>query len=177
VVSRLGPSYAAYLTQPWLIAPGIYLVLWNVSSAFVIESAGSHGNPGALLRRSLLLWAGIAAAVMIVCVAGARPLLELVGPRYVEHGVPLLRLIGLSTPFSALVVVYSALVWLDQRVWLLAGFQACAGTLLLGGTLVLLPRLGLNAVGWSYLGTQAGLAVAVMPFTVRRIRRVAFGMS
>jgi hypothetical protein len=52
-----------------------------------------------------------------------------------------------------------------------------AGTLLLGGTLVLLPRLGLNAVGWSYLGTQAGLAVAVMPFTVRRIRRVAFGMS
>lgn len=38
---------------------------------------------------------------------------------------------------------------------------------------MLLPRLGLNAVGWSYLGTQAGLAVAVMPFTVRRIRRVS----
>jgi O-antigen/teichoic acid export membrane protein len=177
VVWRLGAAAAAYLTLPWLIASGITLVLWNVSASFVVEAAGSHGHPGALLRRSALLWGGIALAALIVCVAAARPLMELVGGQYVAEGVPLLRLIGLSTPFTALVIIYSTLVWLDQRVWLLAGFQACAGALLLAVVLLLLPRLGLTAVGWAYLGTQAALAAAVAPFTVRHIRRAEFGRA
>jgi O-antigen/teichoic acid export membrane protein len=177
VVWRLGPAAAAYLTLPWLIASGITLVLWNVSASFVVEAAGSHGHTGTMLRRSLLLWSGIVAAALIVCVAGARPLMELVGAQYVAEGVPLLRLIGLSAPFTAVVVVYGTLVWLDQRVWLLAGFQAIAGILLLGLALVLLPHLGLIAVGWAYLGTQAALAAAVTPFTVRHIRRGEFGRA
>ena len=37
--------------------------------------------------------------------------------------------------------------------------------------------LGLIAVGWAYLGTQAALAVAVAPFTVRHIRRAEFGRA
>ena len=177
VVWHLGAAAAAFLTLPWLIASGISLVLWNVSASFVVEAAGSHGHLGTLLRRSLLLWSGIAIAAMIVCVAGARPLMELVGAQYVALGVPLLRLIGLSAPFTALVVIYGTLVWLDQRVWLLAGFQACAGILLLAAALALLPKLGLTAVGWAYLGTQVALAAAVTPFTVRHIRRVEFGRA
>ena len=177
VVWRLGTAAAAYLTLPWLIASGITLVLWNVSASFVVEAAGSHGHPGTLLRRSLLLWGGIVASAMIICVAGARPLIELVGAQYVAEGVPLLRLVGLSAPFTAVIVIYGTLVWLDQRVWLLAGFQAVAGILLLALALALLPRLGLTAVGWAYLGTQAALAVAVAPFTVRHIRRAEFGRS
>ena len=177
VVWRLGPAAAAFLTLPWLIGSGITLVLWNVSASFVVETAGSHGHRGTMLRRSLLLWSGIVAAAMIVCVAGARPLMELLGPQYVAEGVPLLRLIGLSAPFTAVVVIYGTLVWLDQRVWLLAGFQACAGILLLGAALLLLPKLGLTAVGWAYLGTQAALAATVAPFTVRHIRRGEFGRA
>jgi hypothetical protein len=69
------------------------------------------------------------------------------------------------------------LVWLDQRVGLLAGFQAVAGILLLALALALLPHLGLIAVGWAYLGTQAALAAAVAPFTVRHIRRAEFGRA
>jgi O-antigen/teichoic acid export membrane protein len=177
VVWRLGAAAAAFVTLPWLIASGISLVLWNVSASFVVETAGAHGHPGAMLRRSLLLWSVIVAAAMIVCVAGARPLMELVGAQYVAQGVPLLRLIGLSAPFTAVVVIYATLVWLDQRVWLLAGFQACAGILLLASALLLLPKLGLTAVGWAYLGTQAALAAAVTPFTVRHIRRAEFGRA
>jgi O-antigen/teichoic acid export membrane protein len=177
VVWRLGPAAAAYLTLPWLIASGITLVLWNVSASFVVEASGSHGHPGALLKRSLLLWGAIVAAALIVCVAAARPLIELVGAQYVAEGVPLLRLIGLSTPFTAVIVIYGTLVWLDQRVWLLAGFQAVAGILLLVLALTLLPRLGLIAVGWAYFATQAALAVAVSPFTVRHIRRAEFGRA
>jgi len=174
VVWRLGTAAAAYLTLPWLIASGISLVMWNVAASFVVETAGSRGHPDALLRRSLLLWAGITAGAMIVCVAGARPLLGILGGSYAAYGVTLLQLIGLSSPFTAMVVLYAMLAWLDQRVWLLAGFQACAGTLLLVLTLMLLPRLGLTAVGWAYFATQAATAAVVTPFAVRRIERGEF---
>ena len=177
VLWRLGPAEAAYLTLPWLIASGISLVLWNVAASFVVEMAGTHGHPGTLLRRSLLLWGGIVAVAMVVCLAGARLLLELAGPGYAAHGVTLFRLIGLSTPFTALVVLYATLVWLEQRIWLLAGFQAFSGALMIVLSLVLLPRIGLDAVGWAYLATQAAAAAMVTPLSVRIMRRPDFGKA
>jgi hypothetical protein len=42
---------------------------------------------------------------------------------------------------------------------------------------VLLPRTGLNAVGWAYLVTQAAAAAAVTPLSVRIIRRADFGKA
>jgi O-antigen/teichoic acid export membrane protein len=139
-----------------------------------VEAAGAREHLGALLRRSLLIWAAIVVAALVVLVPGARLLLELAGPGYADHGVELLRLVGLSAPFTALVVLYCTLTWLDQRVWLLAGFQAVAGVLVLTLTVLLLPRAGLIAVGWAYLATQAVTAAGSVPFTLRWMRRAEF---
>jgi O-antigen/teichoic acid export membrane protein len=171
VLWQLGAAQAAFFTLPWLICMGITFLLWNVASSFVVETAGAHGHPDALLRRSLLLWAGVAFGAMLVCVLGAQPLLALAGPRYAASGAPLLRLIGLSAPFAALVAVYSTLAWLDQRVWLLAAIQGAAGAMMLGLTLLLLPRVGLVAGGWANLATQALAAAVMAPLAVRRVRR------
>ena len=174
VLWKLGPAQAAYFTLPWLISMGITFLLWNVASSFVVETAGEHGRPDALLRRSMLLWAGVAFGAMFVCVLGARPLLLLAGPRYAANGTMLLRLIGFSAPFGAMVAVYSTLAWLDQRVWLLAAFQGAAGLLMLGMMLALLPHVGLVAGGWANLATQALTAAVMGPLALRRVRRGRF---
>ena len=127
VLWRLGPAQVAYLTLPWLISMGITLLLWNVASAFVVELAGAHEHSGALLQRTLLLWAGVVSGALVVCVLAAGPLLSLAGASYAAHGTELLRLIGCSAPFTALVALYCTLIWIDQRVWLLAAFQAASG--------------------------------------------------
>ncbi|MGH2884166.1 MAG: oligosaccharide flippase family protein [Solirubrobacteraceae bacterium] len=170
VVWRLGPAQVAYFTLPWLISMGITLLLWNVASAFVVELAGAHDRSGELLQRTLLLWAGVVGAALAVCVFAAGPLLSLSGASYAAHGTELLRLIGCSAPFTALVALYCMLMWIDQRVWLLAAFQAAFGVALLAATLVLLPRLGLVAVGWANLGVQALAAIGTLPLTARRMR-------
>jgi O-antigen/teichoic acid export membrane protein len=172
IVWRLGPAAAAYFTLPWLIMMGITFLMWNVSSSLVVEIAGSHARSDELLRRSMLLWAGIVTGALMVCVLGAHLLLALAGPGYAAHGAALLRLVGLSAPFAAVVALYSTLAWLDQRVWLLAALQAGSGILMLGTTLVLLPRLGLVAAGWANLGTLALAATVMAPLTVRRLRQV-----
>jgi O-antigen/teichoic acid export membrane protein len=170
VAWRLGPAQVAYFTLPWLISMGITLLLWNVASAFVVELAGAHDRSGELLQRTLLLWAGVVTGALVVCVFAAGPLLSLAGPSYAAHGTELLRLIGCSAPFTALVALYCMLMWIDQRVWLLAAFQAASGLALLAATLVLLPHLGLVAIGWANLGVQALAAIATAPLTARRMR-------
>jgi O-antigen/teichoic acid export membrane protein len=171
ILWRLGPAAAAYVTLPWLIWGGLTALMWNVSSSMVVEIAGAHARTDELLRRGLLLWGAIVLGALAVCVLGAHPLLAFAGPQYAAHGSALLRLVGLATPFYAVVALYSTLAWLDQRVWLLAGFLAVAGVTLLVATLVLLPHLGLAAVGWANLGTQAAAALVMAPLAVRRLRR------
>jgi O-antigen/teichoic acid export membrane protein len=178
IVWRLGSSAAAYFTLPWLISMAITILLWNVASSFVVEVASGQGHPGALLRRSASMWAGLALIAAAVCVVGAHPLLSVAGARYAAHGAELLRLIGLSAPFGAVTAVYCSLVWLDQRVWALAAFQAISGAAVLGATLFLLPHLGLVAVGWANLGVQGASALVAGSLTARRLhhgRLVAVG--
>jgi len=171
VVWKLGASQAAYFTLPWLIAAGIMMMLWNVASAFIVELTSTPKGSEALLRRSLMMWGGIVVGALVVCTLGARPLLDLVGARYGAEGAPLLRLIGLSAPFGAVIAFYSTLVWLDQRVWLLAGFVAVSGAVQIVTTLLLLPRMGLVAAGWANLIAQGGAAVVMAPLAVGRLRR------
>jgi hypothetical protein len=61
-------------------------------------------------------------------------------------------------------------MWVDRRVWLLAAFQAASGIAMLGTTLILLPHLGLVAVGWANLVVQAIAATLTLPFSARRMR-------
>jgi O-antigen/teichoic acid export membrane protein len=171
IIWRLGAPDAAYFTLPWLVAQGVGFLMWNIGSSFVVELAAAHGHVNQLVRRGGALLAGVTLSALIVCVLAAHPLLEIIGARYADHGTTLLRLIGLSLPFSAVVVIYSTLAWVDQRVWLLAGFLALSGSALMLTTLVLLPKLGLSAAGWAYLGTQAAAALIMGPLAVARLRR------
>jgi O-antigen/teichoic acid export membrane protein len=170
VAWRLGSAEVAYFTVPWLMCIGINLLLWNVGSAFVVELAGAHERSEQLLRRTLMLWGGVVTGALLVCLFAAGPLLSVAGGSYAANGTGLLRLIGCSAPFSAVIGLYCTLMWLDRRVWLLAGFQAACGAGLLTLTVVLLPQLGLVAVGWANLGVQAAAALVTMPLIARRLR-------
>ena len=171
VAWRLGATQAAYLTLPWMVTTGIALVMWNVGSSFVVEASRAPQQMRSLLRRSLAMWGGIGAIAALSCVLGGRFLLQLAGSGYASHGSQLLELIGLGAPFYAVVVFPCALAWLDQRVWLLAGFQIFMGITQLSLIIVLLPRFGLAAVGWAYLGTNVTAAIVAAPYTLKLLRR------
>lgn len=171
VLWRLGPAKAAYFALPWLILMALTFLLWNVASSLVVEIASGRAESRRAFRHSLMLWAAVAFGSLLVCVLGARPLLELAGGRYAAEGATLLRLIGLSMPFAAVVALYRTLVWLDQRVWTLALLQAVAGVAVLGIALAFFTHSGLAAAGWANLITQAVAAAVMGPLAVRKLRR------
>ncbi|HUB36550.1 MAG TPA: hypothetical protein VL972_06970 [Solirubrobacteraceae bacterium] len=169
VVWRLGTAYAAYFSLPWLVCIGITLLQWNVGASFVVEAVTAGGYTPRLLRRGLQLWGAVVVGAVVVCCFGAALILRLEGPAYAAHGVTLLRLIGASAPFSAVVVLYGAFAWLDQRLWRLVAIQAASGAILLGLSFVLMPRLGLAGVGWANLAAQVAGALLMAPAVYSRL--------
>ncbi len=163
VLWRLGAVDEAYFTLPWLICISITLLLWSVGASFVVAVTANPAETRNLLRRSLRLGGAVVLGAVLACCVGGRLILQVAGPGYAEHGTSLLRLLGLSAPFTAVTVVYSAFAWIEQRLWRLVAIQAGSGLLLLTITYALLPQLGLVAVGWAYLAAQGAAAILMAP--------------
>lgn len=163
VLWRLGAVREAYFTIPWLVCVSITLLLWNIGASFVVAVAANPADMPQLLRKSLRLGGAVALGALVACCAGGWLILRVAGPGYAEHGTSLMRLVGLSVPFTAVTVLYSAFAWIEQRLWWLVAIQAASGLLLLTITFTLLPHLGIAAVGWGYIAAQGIAAIMMVP--------------
>jgi hypothetical protein len=172
VIWQLGATREAYFALPWLIWGGISAVSWNIATSFVVETVTEGAHSARLLRRALVMWLAVVAIAVVACAVVGPTVLTLVNHAYGVHGGPLLQLIGVSAPFTFVIVVYSAFAWLDQRVWFIMSIQACTAAVLLGLSLALVPRLGILGVGWAYFISQVGAAVLMARGAWVRVRTV-----
>ncbi len=166
VLWRLGAVREGYFTLPWLICTGITLLLWNIGSSFVVAVMANPAETRELLRRSLRLGGTVVLCAVVVCCFAGSLILGVAGHRYAEHGTSLLILLGVSVPFTAVTVLYSAFAWIEQKLWRLVAIEAGSGLLLLTITFSLLPHLGLPAIGWACIAAQ-GLAAILMAPSLR----------
>jgi O-antigen/teichoic acid export membrane protein len=97
-------------------------------------------------------------------------LLELFGPQYRANATLLLQLLMLSTFPRVVVSLYMTMSRLRNRTAPLAVLQLIQAVGILAGTVLLSGSLGLDAVGWSALVVEVGMAVAVAPWVVRWLR-------
>lgn len=171
VLHLLGPEAAAYVNVPWLIVVSTQTLLWNIGMSFVAEVTRSPERLAAhirsLLRLGGLVTLGWTAALLI----GAPLLLGLQGAEFAANGTGLLRLLALSFPCTAVVIMYSLICSLERRIWRLVVVNAVGAGALVGGIEWLTPGRGIISVGWVYLAVQAGLALVLLPAVVTRLRR------
>lgn len=174
VVSLLGPVPSAYFHLPWVIGVAGTTVLWNVVTSFVVQaSSDDGGRMRAHIDRAVLLVALVAGLAMLTLVAAATPLLGLLGSDYAAHGADALRLVGLSLPFTGVVLLYAAFVMMEKRMWRMVLVQAFGAVICLGGTVLGLPRFGIAAPALALLVGQAVTAAVLVPGLVRRYRATA----
>jgi O-antigen/teichoic acid export membrane protein len=162
VLYLLGPTASAYFNVPWLIVTTMQLLLWNVVQPFIVESSRSPEAAPAAARQTLRIGIALVAASTLVLLLAAPILLGLQGREFAEAGVPLLRALALSIPFTAVLVLYSAIAIIRRRLWLLVSLNSLGALLVLGGMLRILPGSGIASGGLLYLGVQAGLALVVV---------------
>lgn len=175
VSAVVGATRGAYFYLPWLVGVAATTMLWNIVTPFVAAASGDAAASRGHLMHSVRLGAIVAGGGALVLAVGAEPLLSLLGGDYAAEGTTPLRLIGLSLPFTALILLFGAFCVMRRRMWGLTAVQATGAVLFFAGAWYSLHRLGLAGPALSYLIAQALVALAVLPTVIRRFR--AFGTA
>jgi O-antigen/teichoic acid export membrane protein len=170
VLHLLGPEAAAYVNVPWLIVVSTQTLLWNIGMSFVAEVTRSPERLAVHIRSMLRLGGLVALGWTVALLVGAPLLLGLQGADFAAEGTGLLRLLALSFPCTAVVITFSLIASLERRIWRLVVVNAIGAVALMAGMEWLVPGRGVIAVGWVYLVVQAGLALALLPAVVVRLR-------
>ncbi|NNN19251.1 MAG: hypothetical protein HKL84_05285 [Acidimicrobiaceae bacterium] len=172
IIKRLGPQAAGYFYLPWLVGTSFSSLLWSIASPTIAEAAHDRMSLHDILRKSLKLYAIFVIPASLCVVLGAPILLTLLSQRYAAHGTTLLRLIGLSFPFSAAISMYNASLWIKKRIWVLLGIRTLSSVGLLVLTWVLLSTLGVSAAGVAELTIYGVIALSVLPIWLKWYRSI-----
>lgn len=170
VVGLLGAEHGAYFLPAQTVFVAVNLLSMAITSSLVVEAAKDESHApryaAAMLRR---LGVTVLPAAALVAL-GAPWLLELFGHQYRENATLLLQLLMLSTFPRVVVSLYMTMSRLRNRTGPLAVLQLVQAVGIVAGTVALSGSLGLDAVGWSALVVEVGMAVVLAPSVVRWLR-------
>jgi O-antigen/teichoic acid export membrane protein len=170
VVGLLGAEHGAYFLPAQTVFVAINLLSTGITSSLVVEAAKDESHApryaAAMLRR---LGVTVLPAAALVAL-GAPWLLELFGHQYRENATLLLQLLMLSTFPRVVVSLYMTMSRLRNRTGPLAVLQLVQAVGIVAGTVAFSGSLGLDAVGWSALVVEVGMAVVLAPSVVRWLR-------
>jgi len=170
VFVRLGAATNADYFLVAQVAGAPALFLWSVSRLLVVESV--HEPSEHRHHAFQAVWASVAILIvsMVIGIIFAHSIMQLFGPTYAQQGTTLLRLLLLALPGTAIAAIYSALAWIDGRVWYLMYRQIAVTIPFLTIVLVFIRRDGIDTVGYADV-TMSGLEFLVfLPVTIRRLK-------
>ena len=162
VVAELGLTENAYFAIPWLVASSVNLLTWNVASAVLVEGGSDPSRSAHLGRRALKLSLLIGGTGAVFELAFAHVILSLLGGDYASNGTALLRVLALAVPFNVVIVVWSTLMRIHNRMVPVVAQQIVAGAMIVTATYLFIPHLGITGVGLSYAIAQATSGVFLL---------------
>ncbi|MEQ3552477.1 lipopolysaccharide biosynthesis protein [Pseudonocardia nematodicida] len=170
IIALLGAQQSAYLLPAQTMFIALNLLSVAIMSSLVVEGSRdpsrSHLLARAILRRIMIVVVPAALAVGLA----APWLLLLYGGDYADNATLLLQLLMASIMPRVVVTLWMTRSRLASRTFPLAAQQLFHAVVVIGGTTLLAPVMGLEAVGWSWLAAEFALAAFLLPIVVRWLR-------
>jgi O-antigen/teichoic acid export membrane protein len=167
VTNQVNSTQAAYFYIPWTICLSLQLVALSVTTSLTVEAALDMERMRALVRRSLAHSMRLVAP-LVALVALVAPLALLVfGQAYADAGTGLLRLLALGTIPNVIVALGIGVARIEHRGQTVVVIQAAQFAILVGLSAVLLPGMGIDAVGVTWVGSQVVLAAVLLATILR----------
>ncbi|MGZ0145908.1 phosphotransferase [Kribbella sp. WER1] len=171
VLGLAGSAEAAAFALPWSIC----LAAFQVPAAFgqSLVAAGAR-DPDRLpphyrqLRRHTLT---VLAPAVLVVVIGAPMLLHFFGGWYASEGTTTLRLLILSVLPNAVVSLAISRARAERRTGEVAWYLIATGLIVVGLTVVMVPRIGIAGAGLGWFVAETLLAGVVLLRDLRIVRR------
>lgn len=170
VLHLLDATAAAYFNVPWLIVVTTQTLLWNIGMSLVAEATRRPEQLRTHVRHTVRLGIVVVAGWTAALLLAAPLLLGLQGADFASEGTALLRVLALSLPCTAVVIMYSLVAILERRLWRLVAVNTVGAAGLLLATTYFAAGRGIWSIGVIYLAIQAGMAAILLFPLIRRLR-------
>lgn len=167
VLIAAGAREAGVFAAVWMIVVMLDVLAHNAGVPLASEAARDPARADAVeravRRRALLLVAVVAIPAALL----AQPVLALFGGEFAGAGTLTLQLMLLASIPRAYTVLSFARLRAQRKVAMIAMCEAAHSIVVVGGSLLLLPTLGLPAIGWTWLFAQLALAATCALFRMK----------
>ncbi|MGW7411871.1 lipopolysaccharide biosynthesis protein [Streptomyces sp. NPDC054863] len=158
VASQVSSSDNAYFYITTTIGGTVNLLAINMGASLTVEGAHDPASLARNCRAALKKMAKLMLPVAAVLFFGAPYILHVFGAGYAQAATPLLRWFAIGALLRVVIEVYFAVLRAQSRTGGLAYLQGGLCVLVLGLTLLLLPRMGLTGAGVAEVSSLALIA-------------------
>jgi len=169
VANRTSAAEAAYFYVPWMISLTVELVALNMMTSLTVEAALDMPRLRQLsrqaLKQSMRLVVPVAALTALLAPLG----LLVFGREYADEGTTLLRLLALGAIPNVIAALGAGVARIEHRGWIVTAIQGFQLVFVVTLSAVLLPGVGITAIGIAWTGCQFLLAAVLLATILRPV--------
>ncbi|WP_329278917.1 lipopolysaccharide biosynthesis protein [Streptomyces sp. NBC_01451] len=169
VASQVSSTDNAYFYITTTIGGTVNLLAINMGASLTVEGSHDPARLAANTRAALRRMARIMLPVAGVLFVGAPWILSVFGSGYADAATPLLRWFAVGAVLRVVMETYFAVLRAQSRTGPLAWMQGLLCVLVLGLTLLLLPRMGLTGAGVAEISSLAVIVALAAPRLYRTV--------
>lgn len=170
VASQVSSADNAYFYITTTIGGTVNLLAINMGASLTVEGSHDPARLAANTRAALGRMARIMLPVCGLLFLGAPVILHVFGESYAHAATPLLRWFAVGALLRVVMETYFAVLRAQSRTSPLAYLQGLLCVLVLGLTLLLLPRMGLTGEGVAEISSLAVIVAIATPKLFKVIR-------
>ncbi|MEU6260070.1 lipopolysaccharide biosynthesis protein [Streptomyces sp. NPDC047043] len=170
IASQVSSEDNAYFYITTTIGGTVNLLAINMGASLTVEGSHDPGRLSANTRAALKRMARIMLPICGLLFIGAPWILGVFGAGYADAATPLLRWFAVGALLRVVMETYFAVLRAQSRTAGLAWLQGLLCVLVLGLTLLLLPRMGLTGAGVAEISSLAVIVLIAAPKLYRTVR-------
>ncbi|MEW2163101.1 lipopolysaccharide biosynthesis protein [Streptomyces sp. NPDC007084] len=170
VASQVSSTDNAYFYITTTIGGTVNLLAINMGASLTVEGSHDPARLAANTRAALRRMARIMLPVCGLLFLGAPYILHVFGAGYAHAATPLLRWFAVGALLRVVMETYFAVLRAQSRTSGLAYLQGLLCVLVLGLTVILLPRMGLTGAGVAEISSLAVIVAIAAPRLFRIVR-------
>ncbi|MEU2772243.1 lipopolysaccharide biosynthesis protein [Streptomyces sp. NPDC007162] len=170
IASQVSSEDNAYFYITTTIGGTTNLLAINMGASLTVEGSHDPARLAANARAALRRMARIMIPLCALLFFGAPWILGVFGPGYADAATPLLRWFAVGALLRVVMETYFAVLRAQSRTAGLAWLQGLLCVLVLGLTLLLLPRMGLTGAGVAEISSLTVIVTVAAPRLWRTLR-------
>ncbi|MER7200017.1 hypothetical protein CG723_37800 [Streptomyces sp. CB01635] len=170
IASQVSSADNAYFYITTTIGGTVNLLAINMGASLTVEGSHDPAQLAANTRAALRRMARIMLPVCGLLFLAAPLVLHIFGDDYAHAATPLLRWFAVGAALRVVMETYFAVLRAQSRTAGLAWLQGLLCVLVLGLTLLLLPRMGLTGAGVAEISSLAVIVALAAPKLYRIVR-------